>query len=191
MYARVDFKVLSFFFLVFAFIAGVIWKASRLRADIIERWRQRVKLAKAALSEEAIRELKKLRNQINDLIQTEEVRFDPVRALVDPSILLDRVVCFKRLIDVRNKLDRDFKLMLKLPIVILAAAIGGLVGVSVLTVGYFKIFSHALMPYFGWSLVGVAIVVTVISWILYARFEHRFSGAEILTLSSIGSDDDA
>jgi hypothetical protein len=85
---------------VFA-LGAAIWKTASLRGDVAARWARRVDFAVAALDEKTIRELERLRDEVDEVLPAERRRddleddsarppFDPAQAIADPSPLSKR-----------------------------------------------------------------------------------------------------
>ena len=153
-----------------------------MRGDVFEKWRQRVQLAEAGLSEEAANQLRHMQSQIIRLLG-KEAQFDPDRAVADPGDLLAGVLRFKRLIETRDRLQNRFQLLLQLGPVLFGALLLLAAGIVLMFIHYGGIASNPLL-----SLVGVAIsaasgAIVVICFGFYVYLQQSLSGAEILSAS--------
>jgi hypothetical protein len=95
-------------------VVGLL-KAASFRGDIFDKWNDRVDVTLAGLSERAVTELLVLQRDINTVLGgTAEGEFDPLKVVVDPSMLSGHVDKYQHCIGVRNKLRKQFAHLLKL-----------------------------------------------------------------------------
>src|SRR6266511_167607 len=96
-----------------------------------QAWKVRVDLTVAGLSERAASNLITLQQKITKLLGSNyEGEFNPLSVVVDPSELSEPVGQFQHIIEVRDRLDRRFKGLLKLGRIFISAGtlfIAGLV----------------------------------------------------------------
>ena len=171
-------------------IPGVtgLWKAGSLRGDTNEKWRDRVDLAIAALSERAVAQLRILRRSINDVLGPEfqgvEEKFDPLTVVVDPSKFSEPVGKFQHCIQVRNKLRRRFRALLRLGTALIISTGLYLLGLITSTLYFGKFTKYTDNRWIGVTgsvlfLLGVLGMASVL--VVYIYLQQRLSSAEILS----------
>jgi len=89
-----------------------LWKSASLRGDTHLKWRDRVDLAHAGLTELALARIADLRDSAGELVGSDG-RFRPDLARVDPAPLTRLTREFERYIRVREKLNDRFRMLLR------------------------------------------------------------------------------
>ena len=160
---------------------GALWKTASLRGDIHNKWRQRVGLAEAGLSENAANELRSLFRQIEDLLSPGR-DFDPLRVIANPGALVASATRFKRLIQKRDQLQRRFGLLLKLGPTLFFSFFSLALG---LMLGFCYLLGILESQIAWWAAVGVTVIslaVLIVGFALYVVLQSWLSEAEILSV---------
>lgn len=164
--------------------AGALWKAATLRADVVTQYRDRVDLAQAALDERAAESLRNMAQHINAVLGDME-RFDPHRAVGDPSRLLGYVKDVDKVLSARRRLPKYLKGLLSIG-PMLTVLCGGLVVADLVALSYFSGWSRARGVGFGGMWAGLALLALSAAVVMrYVYLMHRFSGAEVLAMRSL------
>jgi len=155
---------------------GAAWKFAGLRADMVEKWRTRVGIARAGLAEKTAVALRTLQRQTSLLLGT--VEFDPLAVTHDPADLRGSVGEVVRLLRHLDRLEPRFKTLLRLGPWLLGSVVAFGVGTVLLFGELGGVFN------LGWP-VAVGLCALVISggslaagFVLYAVIHHRLSVAE-------------
>lgn len=174
-------ELLSLFAVLLLADFAALWKMASLRGDTHAKWRQRVELTEAALSEKAASELRWLFLRINELLGP-TADFDPRKLVADPGKLVSSATRFRRLINTRERLQRRFALLLRLgPIMLgglLALALGLVLGFGHLL----KFLPNDRVLWVALSLSALSSLITIASFVTYIVLQHSLSGAEILSV---------
>lgn len=168
---------------------AALWKTASLRGDIFENWNDRVDVTFAGLSERAGRELLTLQQEINELLVAgADGDFDPVKLVVDPSVLSARVNRFQHLIVVRSKLRRRFRRLLGLGPIMVTIAIIYLIGVLLETAYLIELVHILWVSRTGIILAFASLVAGTIATADYIYLQQRLSSAEILSSAGLSNE---
>jgi hypothetical protein len=161
---------------------GALWKAATFRGDMYEKWKARVDVSIAGLSERAVTQLLSLQQKIAELLGgSGESDFDPLTVVVDPSELSEPVSHFQHIIEVRDKLERRFRRLLSLGRVFIAASGLYNIGLVTATVYVVEFTRNRWIGLIGAGALLVGVLGMVIVAIAYVYFQQRLSSAEILS----------
>jgi hypothetical protein len=161
---------------------GALWKAATFRGDMYERWKARVDVTIAGLSERAKSQLFTLQEKITDLLGgSGEAEFDPLMVVVDPSELSEPVSQFQHLIAVRDKLELRFGRLLKLGRVFIAASGLYIIGLVATTTYVVEFTRNRWIGLVGGAFLLVGVLGLVLGAIAFVYFQQRLSSAEILS----------
>ena len=164
--------------------AGAAWKAASLKPDTYKSWHDRVDIIRSGLTEKAATELLRLQSLIADVVPSMTPSFDPFTLTKDPSELLPLVRTVQRLIVARGSATLTFERLLRVGPRLLAAVAFYTIGVILTTLSYAGLLRPAPLRVSGW-VIGVAGLIAMLSlFALYAYYNHRLSGAEMLSSSA-------
>lgn len=154
------------------------WRFAGLRADVAEKWGERIDVAKAGLSEHATETLREMEKEIADLLGTGEP-FDPLDVVKDPAVLKSQAKAFLKLIRLRDRAESRYRLLLKIGPAGLVASIIFALGIS----GVFLNVSHILdvswIATLGLWLAIAAAVTLVVDFATYAYLQHYLSTVDV------------
>lgn len=158
------------------------WKAALMKADVVDKFKTRMRLAQAGLDEHASESLRRLAKRVNRVLG-ELDSFDPDDALGDPAELRDYVDQVSNALDERRALPGYFATMLKTG----PRLLGLLCVLDVALLATFSYYSgiHRVRPV-GTVGVGVCTVVAIAACFLSLRHFvtlHRFASAEVSAMS--------
>lgn len=162
---------------------GASWKAANLRSDIFNNYSSRVALAQAGLDERASNALRSLADKVNETLGALE-RFNPTRALADPTELRTHIGHVAHLLAARANLRVYFRRMLRIgPVLTFLLAV--LLVCVLVALTYFSGWKHDRSIGYGglWTAVGSLACVSVVA-VYYFVLLHRFSGIEILSATN-------
>ena len=165
--------------------AGALWKAANLRSEVFSNYHRRTALAQAGLDERASTALRRLAEKVNETLGELE-RFDPNRALADPSDLRTQINDVAQLLSTRTHLPMYFHRMLKIGPILMALLVILLVSLLI-ALTYFSGWKRARgLGYTGlWVAIGsLGLIGAVTAY--HFSLVHRFNTAEILSVSNDG-----
>ena len=160
-------------------------RVTSLRGDLVQKWRQRVTLADAGLSEQAAEELRSLQRKIGEVLGA-GIRFNPSQVVADPAELLASVQRVQLLIEARDGLKGNYNRLLLIPRAFFWGLLAADAGMVTLFVSISGIWSS---KWLGWVVLVVcflAAMVLGIALVLYRQSQERLADADILS-SSPGS----
>lgn len=168
---------------LFVAITGAIVRTTSLRGDLVQKWRDRVRVTEAGLSERAATELRTLQQSIHDLLGT-GVSFKPAHVVADPGELLSSVKRIQELIDARDGIQGSYNKLLGIPSVFFWGLVVADSGVAMFLVAFGGFWSHTLLELIGW--IGCALFVSstfVLASALwrYRKHHERLTHADILS----------
>lgn len=157
-----------------------MWKAAGLRADTNSRWRTRVDLTYAGLTERAIETLRELQAQANQLLGDLNT-FDPALAVADPAPLAEKAARFNRMLKARHSLRIRFRGQLRL--MTLAVYLVALYAAGIIFAGiYFDgLYDINWLGDLGLALTALSLAAGGLLLAAYTYIEHKLSGAEIMS----------
>ena len=158
-----------------------------LRGDTFDKWRQRVELTEAGLSEQAAEELRHMQIEISRLLGT-EAQFDPSRVVADPGDLLAGVLRLQHLIETRERLQSRFRLLLWLGPIFVGTLLTLAAGLALTFTYLGGIASNPLLGDVGIAVSVVSGVILVICFGVYIYLQQSLSRAEIFSASEISND---
>ena len=168
---------------LFVAITGAIVRTTSLRGDLVQKWRDRVRLAEAGLSEHAATELRALQQSIHDLLGT-GVSFIPAHVVADPGELLSSVKRIQQLIDARDGIQGSYNKLLSIPSVFFWGLVVADSGVALFLVGFGGFWSHTLLELTGWIgcvLFLVATFILALALWRYRKHQERLTHSDILS----------
>jgi hypothetical protein len=161
---------------------GALWKAATFRGDMYQKWKARVDVTIAGLSERAVTQLLTLQQKITDLLGgSREGEFDPLTVVVDPSELSEPVSQFQLIIAVRDRLESRFRRLLKLGRIFIAATGLYIIGLVATTVYVVEFTRNRWIGLVGGAVFLVGVLGMVLAAIAFVYFQQRLSSAEILS----------
>lgn len=175
-------QVLSLGLVLLLAVLAAVWRMASLRGETFDKWRQRVALAEAGLSERAAEELRHMQIEISRLVGT-EAQFDPSRVVADPGDLLAGVLRLKRLIEKRDRVQHRFRLLLLLGPIFFWTLLTLAVGIVLTIIYHGGLASNSLLGDVGIAICAVSGAIVVICFGVYAYLQQFLSGAEILSAS--------
>ena len=165
---------------LFVAITGAIVRTTSLRGDLVQKWRDRVRLAEAGLSERAATELRTLQQSIHDLLGT-GVSFKPAHVVADPGDLLSSVKRIQQLIDARDGIQGSYNKLLSIPSVFFWGLVVADSGVALFLVGFGGFWSHTLLELIGCVLFVVSTFILASALWRYRKHHERLTHADILS----------
>ncbi len=179
--AQIQYQVLYWALALLVGVGGAAWKAAGMRGSLSETWADRVDILKTGLSEGAILELKKLRQEIDSLLGEEtDVA---VAAIANPAILWKSVQRFEKLLQVSKKVDSQFQWMLRLGNILVVSLLliaSGIIGAALKLSGVISLPKQILVS----GVIGGGGVLTgLLCFFIYWLLQNKLSGAEILSRS--------
>ena len=172
--------------LLLAVLAGV-WRTASLRGDTFDKWRQRVELAEAGLSEIAAEELRHLQIEINFLLGA-ETQFSPSQVVADPGKLLASVLRLKRLIETRNRLQSRFTVLLWLGPFFFWTLLTLAVGLVLTFTHHGGVASNPFLGDVGTVICVVSGTIVVTCFGVYVYLQQFLSSAEIISARERAND---
>ena len=160
-------------------VIGGLWRFSSLQGDLNKKWKKRVQMAEAGLSEKATEELRKIKIQVDEILVSEET-FDPIRVVADPGNLLEGVQRLKHFIDLRYSLNKHFQLFLRMGPIFLQIFLILLVGLLLTFAFFIGVLPIPFLGALGVVTCSGAIVFIAILFGVYVFLQNSLSNAEIL-----------
>ena len=161
-------------------LGGAIFRCADLRGDTNRKWSSRKDLAVVALDEKTVFALRELRDEISGALPAEDVPFDPAEAIIDPSLLIERVEKTAKFYRARVRMEKDLKLVLWLCRVFYFALIAFALAVVMTTLFYAELWHSDVLRWGGFGLGGAAIATLVLSGALYSHRIDRLGTSELM-----------
>lgn len=162
---------------VFVVSATALWAGVHLRGRTHARLRQQVDIAFAGLTEQAIAVLQELRSHLNSVLPDPDDPFDPLDVIMDPSTVEPPATRGIRVLKKRNRIRREFKILLTICSLLKYFAIAFTLLVLGSTSLYFFLYSlTAVWQSFCWLTAGVAGMAGVLVT-AYGVFETRIQAS--------------
>ncbi len=167
-------------------VAGVagLWRAATLRGDARKEWSPRVEDAEIGLRDRAIRELLAMQDEIASLIGSGASSL-PRLATFDPTPLSKRASAFQKTLAVGFRLADDFRWLLMIGPLLIAATAAFLVGLAAVFVDNSNLVHSSLLRIGGLSVGGLGLVLGFALLVAYIVINQRLSGAELRALEDV------
>jgi hypothetical protein len=175
---------------VFA-LGAAIWKTASLRGDVNARWARRVDFAAAALDVKTIRELERLRDEVDQVLPAEQrpedlaedparPPFDPARVIADPSPLSKRAEKAAHFHRVRTRMEAAVAGLMRVGRAAVATLGVMALGCCGTTVHYAELVTWRLIGPVSLALCGISLCVLIAIGATYVVLQDRLASAEEL-----------
>jgi hypothetical protein len=161
--------------------AGAIWKSIGFKSYIIKEYQTRLSLAQSGLDEVLAETLRILVERVNEVLGLFTNKFDPERALADPSRLQTLVSDVTALYNARQNLPRYYRGLLRVgPIAFYI--LGGLLISTGLAFSYFTGLARDRIPGYVGLWASLALLAAGGAAVVYYRIvQSKFDKAELLS----------
>lgn len=154
------------------------WRFAGLRADMSEKWGDRIDLAKAGLSERALSVLRSMQREISDLLGIGEP-FDPLDVIEDPAVLRAEAKNFLKLTRLRDRADSRYRLLLAVGPIGFVAAVAFGVGLVLVFLGLGEVIDDPWSAAGGRWLLLLAGLTLIVDVGTYAYLQHYLSAVDV------------
>ncbi|WP_323960475.1 hypothetical protein GC088_03215 [Arthrobacter sp. JZ12] len=169
-----DISILSGVALVLflACLGGAI-KAVHLRGSTVKRLRDDVDLAFEGLTERVFQSLRVLRDAIVEILPHDDVTFDPLALIMDPSRVEQPAATSVRLLRERHHIRKQYRHLLNICSLLKYSTSIMTLLIATTTAAYYLAFQHAMFWRFSLVLTAVCAAVTLFAYLAYAHLETR------------------
>lgn len=158
--------------------AAALWRAASFEGDKSKEWGQRVEDSEVALEDRATTELLEMQAEITRVFGAGTG--SPLRlATQQPALLAEKASAFQKTLAVLSRLEWDFRLLLGIGPLLVAAATAFLIGVIAVWVDNSELMSSSFLRTAGEIVGGSGLALGLILMFAYVVLNYRLSQAEI------------
>jgi hypothetical protein len=161
------------------------WKAASWRGDVFNKWSERVEFAHAGLNERANSELVALQVAISEALGG-ATGFTPAEVSADPDPLVASANRCANLLRARDRLRGRFQRYRQLGPILIPTVAAYLLGWLAATLYFTEVIHRSWAKIVGFALGGLAVVVALAIFCLYAYFEAKLTAAEEMAAGERG-----
>jgi hypothetical protein len=158
--------------------AAALWRAASFQGEKSKEWGQRVEDSEVALEDRATTELLEMQAEITRVFGA-GTGSPPRLATQQPGLLAEKASAFQKTLAVLSRLERDFRLLLGIGPLLVAAATTFLVGVVAVWIDNSELLPSSGLRTCGESVGGVGIALGLVLMFAYVALNYRLSQAEI------------